>query len=155
MNKISKKIIFSGIFGNVLESYDFGVYAFFSPIIATVFFSGSDPLTALLLTFGIFALSFLVRHFGGVVFVILVAPIIAMILTTLAELFHVKTRNTGISLGYNIGQAIFGGTVPLIAVSLTASTHNLYAPAWYLMAGAFLSLFTLLTIKESYQKTLT
>lgn len=92
---------------------------------------------------------------GEVLFVILIAPIVAMIPTTLAELFHVKTRNTGISLGYNLGQAIFGGTVPLIALSLTASTHNLYAPAWYLMGGAFLSLFTLFTLKESYQTTLT
>src|SRR3990167_4409549 len=68
MNKISKKTILSGVFGNILESYDFGVYAFFSPIIATVFFPSSDPFTALLLTFGVFALSFLVRPFGGVVF---------------------------------------------------------------------------------------
>lgn len=91
---------------------------------------------------------------GELLFVLLLAPIIALIPTTLAELFHVRTRNSGISLSYNMGQAIFGGTAPLIALSLTASTHNLYAPAWYLMGGACLSLFTLLAMKESYQQPL-
>jgi proline/betaine transport protein TphA len=73
----------------------------------------------------------------------------------LAEMFQVKNRNTGIALGYNLGQALFGGTAPLIALSLTQSTHNFYAPAWYLMAGCCLSLLALFFIKESYQQTLT
>ncbi len=92
---------------------------------------------------------------GELLFIILIAPLIALLPTMLAEMFQTKTRNTGIALGYNLGQALFGGTAPLIALSLTQSTHNFYAPAWYLMAASFLSLLTLFFIKESYQQTLT
>ncbi|CAN5219862.1 MFS transporter [soil metagenome] len=92
---------------------------------------------------------------GEFLFVLIIAPIVAIIPITLAEMFHVQSRNSSISLGYNMSQAIFGGTAPLIALGLTASTQNLYAPAWYLLAGAGLSLLTLLKIKESYQQPLT
>jgi proline/betaine transport protein TphA len=92
---------------------------------------------------------------GELLFIMLIAPLIALLPTMLAEMFQVKNRNTGIALGYNLGQALFGGTAPLIALSLTQGTHNLYAPAWYLMAASFLSLLTLFFIKESYQQTLT
>ena len=91
---------------------------------------------------------------GELLFVIILSCIAATIPTTLAEMFHVRNRNTSISLGYNLSLALFGGTAPLIALELTTSTHNLYAPAWYLTGGAIISLLTLLTIKESYQQPL-
>ncbi len=91
---------------------------------------------------------------GEFIFVIIISSILATIPATLAEMFQVDNRNSGVSLGYNLSQAIFGGTAPLIALELTVMTQNLYAPAWYLLAGALVSLLTLLTIKESYQQPL-
>lgn len=92
---------------------------------------------------------------GELLFVIIFSPVIATLPTILAEMFDVHIRNSGISLGYNIGQAIFGGTAPLIAFNLTAITANLYAPAWYLFASACISLLAALKIKESYKQPLT
>lgn len=62
------KTIFSGLFGNALECYDFTLYANFSSIFAHLFFPQRDPFTALLMTFAIFATEFLVRPFGAFFF---------------------------------------------------------------------------------------
>lgn len=91
---------------------------------------------------------------GELWFTVMLAAIAALIPTTLAEMFHVHTRNSGISLGYNTSLALFGGTAPLIAIELVARTENLYAPAWYVMAAALVSLLVLFTLKESYRKQL-
>lgn len=91
---------------------------------------------------------------GELSFVVLIAPLVALLPTTLAEMFHVQTRNSSIALGYNLGQAIFGGTAPLIALSLTNHSGTLYAPAFYLMTASCVTLGVLWRVKESYQKIL-
>jgi MHS family proline/betaine transporter-like MFS transporter len=53
--------------GNALECYDIAVYGYFAVYISKVFFPNHDPMTSLLLTFGTFGPSFLVRPIGGVV----------------------------------------------------------------------------------------
>src|SRR3981081_2506921 len=53
--------------GNALEWYDIAVYGYFAVYISKAFFPNDDPTTSLLLTFGTFGLSFLVRPIGGVV----------------------------------------------------------------------------------------
>ncbi len=52
--------------GNMLEWYDFTVYALFAGYIAANFFPGSDPGTQLLETFLFFGLGFVVRPLGAV-----------------------------------------------------------------------------------------
>jgi len=54
--------------GNFVEWYDFAVYVYAAPAIATVFFSGSGAASALLATFALFGVTFLFRPAGGVVF---------------------------------------------------------------------------------------
>jgi MHS family proline/betaine transporter-like MFS transporter len=54
--------------GNALEYYDFFLYSFFVSIIAPHFFPASDPLSALLMGFGVFAVGFLTRPLGAVFF---------------------------------------------------------------------------------------
>ena len=90
---------------------------------------------------------------GEVLFATAAGAITGLIPTTLAEMFDTYHRNMGISISYNISLAIFGGTAPLIAISLVASTHNLFAPAWYLMSCATLAFLSLLTLRESYRKS--
>lgn len=99
--------------------------------------------------------SFISIFLGESLFVVFLAPIIALIPTTLAEMFPVHTRNSGVSLGYSISQAIFGGTTPLVALTLTAHMNNLYAPAWYLLCTAVIALIVVFTLKETYQESLT
>ncbi len=91
---------------------------------------------------------------GEVMFAIAAGAISGLIPTTLAEMFDTYHRNMGISVSYNISLALFGGTAPLVAISLIATTHNLFAPAEYLIICSCIAFIALLTIKESYKKTL-
>jgi MFS transporter, MHS family, proline/betaine transporter len=68
------------------------------------------------------------------------APIPAL----MSDLFPVRTRTTGMAVGYNVGTTVFGGFTPLAVASLIAVTGNNLAPGLYLMIAAIISLFTLL-----------
>jgi MHS family alpha-ketoglutarate permease-like MFS transporter len=59
--------IFAGSVGNLIEWYDFYVYAFFSLYFAKAFFPGSSQTGQFLNTAGIFALGFIMRPIGGYV----------------------------------------------------------------------------------------
>jgi MHS family proline/betaine transporter-like MFS transporter len=52
--------------GNVLEWYDFAVYAYMAPYIAAKFFPGDDPMAGLLAVFATFGLGFVIRPLGGI-----------------------------------------------------------------------------------------
>lgn len=54
--------------GNLVEWYDFYVYAFFSLCFAPAFFPQGDSTTQLLQTAGVFAIGFLMRPIGGWLF---------------------------------------------------------------------------------------
>ncbi len=54
--------------GNALEYYDFFLYSFFVSILSPLFFPSSDPLTALMMGFGVFAVGFIARPIGALVF---------------------------------------------------------------------------------------
>jgi len=54
--------------GPVVEWYEWGSYAVFAPFIAAAMFNQSDPASALLSTLAVFAVGFLMRPLGGVVF---------------------------------------------------------------------------------------
>jgi MFS transporter, MHS family, proline/betaine transporter len=62
-----KNKIASG-FGSVLEWYDFALYGFFAPLIATLYFPSTNNSIALLKTFSVFAVGFIARPFGGLLF---------------------------------------------------------------------------------------
>jgi len=61
------RIIAAGSIGNALEWYDILVYGYFAVTLSNVFFPKGDPAIALLLTFGTFGVSYLVRPLGAIV----------------------------------------------------------------------------------------
>ncbi len=63
-----RKTVLAGLAGNVLEWYDFGVYGFFAVAIGSQFFPAHDPAISLIASFGVFAIGFLARPLGGIVF---------------------------------------------------------------------------------------
>jgi MFS transporter, MHS family, proline/betaine transporter len=65
---IIKRAIGAASIGNVTEWYDFGVYAYFEPTIKEVFFADLPDTMGTIATFGLFAVAFLVRPFGGLFF---------------------------------------------------------------------------------------
>lgn len=69
--------------------------------------------------------------------------------TIMLELFSTSMRYSGHSIGYNVGYAVFGGTVPLIATSLVIATQSPASPSWYVMAISVVGLVTLLFTPET------
>lgn len=67
MNRLNKLII-SGCIGNILENYDYVLYANFAVIIGKLFFPFEDVYLSLLATFGVFAAGFLTRPIGAIIF---------------------------------------------------------------------------------------
>jgi len=63
----SRKAIAVGAIGNILEWYDFAIYGYFATSIGRTFFPKADPVAQVLMAFGIFAIGFLMRPFGGIV----------------------------------------------------------------------------------------
>ena len=61
------KILAAAAIGNALEWYDILVYGYFAVTVSALFFPKADPTTALLLTFGTFGVSYLVRPLGALV----------------------------------------------------------------------------------------
>jgi MHS family proline/betaine transporter-like MFS transporter len=61
------KVIVAATIGNVLEWFDFLVYGFFAVTIAEVFFPTGNGTVSLLVTFGAFGLSYLVRPLGAMI----------------------------------------------------------------------------------------
>ncbi len=55
---------------------------------------------------------------------------------TLVDLFPTRTCYSGVAIAYNVGQALLGGTAPLVATALIHLTGDSLAPAIYLVAAA-------------------
>jgi len=66
--RIKKHIIVSTAMGVGLELFDFVIYLFLSPIIATIFFPHQKNGVALLATLGGFAAGYLARPLGGIIY---------------------------------------------------------------------------------------
>lgn len=63
----TRKAVIASSVGNALEWFDIMVYASFAVVISTLFFPSQDGVTGLLLTFGTFALAYLIRPLGAMV----------------------------------------------------------------------------------------
>ena len=74
--------------------------------------------------------------------------------TFLSEMFPTSVRYTCFGLSFNMGNAIFGGTAPFVATFLIIQTGNTFAPAFYLMAAAFIAFIALLRTKETVNKSM-
>ena len=67
---------------------------------------------------------------------------------TMVELFPTRTRYSGVAIGYNTGQAILGGTAPLIATGLIELSGNKLLPAVYLIICSVMAGIASLFITE-------
>jgi metabolite-proton symporter len=77
------------------------------------------------------------------------APITAVLGTMFSEIFKSNVRYTGISLGYQIGAAVAGGTAPLVATALLAAYNNSYVPvALYIILTSIISLIAVAAIRD-------
>lgn len=72
----------------------------------------------------------------------------------LAEMFPTKVRYSGFAVSFNLSNALFGGTAPLVATWLIATSGSTIAPGWYLMAAATVSLIAVALAKETSKQPL-
>lgn len=131
----SKNSIFAGSFGNVVEWYDWTVYAVMAPFFAGLFFPSEDPVAALLATYATFAIGFFFRPLGGI------------FLTPLGDKYGRKTLLAftvgGMALGSLIigltpGYATIGIAAPIILI-LARVLQGLAAGAEWGNAATFLT----------------
>ncbi|QSE89373.1 MFS transporter [Rhodococcus pseudokoreensis] len=64
----SRKALVAGSLGNLVEWYEFAIYAYMAPIIAPLFFPSENPTASILSTFLLFALAFFLRPIGALIF---------------------------------------------------------------------------------------
>ncbi|PPA00533.1 MFS transporter, partial [Pseudomonas sp. MWU12-2312b] len=65
--KALRRAASASFMGNFVEWFDYAAYGYLATVIALTFFPQTDKATALLATFAVFALSFIVRPLGGLV----------------------------------------------------------------------------------------
>jgi MHS family proline/betaine transporter-like MFS transporter len=63
-----RRVLGSAAIGQFVEWYDFVIYAYSAAIIAKLFFPTTDPAAALLSTFAVYAVGFVMRPLGGFIF---------------------------------------------------------------------------------------
>lgn len=77
------------------------------------------------------------------------SPITAVLGTMFSEVFSKEVRYTGVTLGYQIGAALAGGTAPMIAEYLMGKFNGSYVPvAIYIMIIAVISIISVLSINN-------
>ena len=77
------------------------------------------------------------------------APTTAVLGTMFSEIFKSNVRYTGITLGYQIGAALAGGTAPLVATFLLAKFDHSYVPiALYIIFTGLVSLVEIAAVSE-------
>jgi MHS family proline/betaine transporter-like MFS transporter len=85
---------------------------------------------------------------GGALLALLSAAYMSPIPATLTELFSASVRVSAVSIGYNLAFAIFGGTIPIIAVWLIRKEQDDLAFVWYIVAAGVISLVVALGLRR-------
>jgi MFS family permease len=67
LDKEQRKIILLTSLGGALEFYDFIIFVFFAKTLGGLFFPSADPIAALMASWALFAVGYLMRPLGGIV----------------------------------------------------------------------------------------
>ncbi|MDV7644921.1 MFS transporter [Acinetobacter baumannii] len=67
-SKSIRKVVAASAIGSFVEWYEFSIYGYLAVILGSVFFAGAEPTVQLIASLGAFAVAFLARPIGGVLF---------------------------------------------------------------------------------------
>jgi MFS family permease len=156
----SRRAVVAAGIGTLIEGYDLLIYGYLASSLAGQFFPAGDPTAALLNTFAIFALGFVVRPLGGVVFghvgdrlgrrTALITSILLMAIATLGIGVLPPYRTIGVAApilllicrllqGFSIGGEYVGANIMVLehsAVGRSGRTVSVNQVAAYLGAAA-------------------
>ena len=98
----------------------------------------------LVLAIPMFALASSGSVIGAVIAQMVLAALLAIFISTsvvtMAELFPARVRSAGVSVGYNLPAAVFGGMAPFVATWLISQSGDTRAPSLYLVAAAIVAI---------------
>ena len=92
---------------------------------------------------------------GEVVLASLIGAISGVLPATMAELAPWRVRCTVLSIAYNLGMALLGGTTPLVAAWLVARTGVAIAPGVYLAGAGVLAFVAAMLLPKALPHRLT
>ncbi len=96
-------------------------------------------------------MDFMYALVGGIIFASVLAFYISPIPAVLVEIFPTSVRYSGMALSCNLCAALFGGTAPMLAVSMIELTGNNLIIAFYIILSALVSLTAMIWYKETYR----
>lgn len=83
------------------------------------------------------------------------APVTAVLGTMFSEIFSANVRYTGVTVGYQIGAAVAGGTAPLLATYLLNTFNNSSVPiSLYIILAGIISIVAVLATRETRHREL-
>lgn len=91
---------------------------------------------------------------GSLLLGVLLAAILGTHAVWSAEIFPTRTRQSGLSIGYNLTAALFAGTVPYLMTVLISTTGSTLVPGPYVMIFAVVGLIAALSLRETAGCTL-
>lgn len=91
---------------------------------------------------------------GSLLLGVLLAAILGTHAVWSAETLPTRTRQSGLSIGYNLTAALFAGTVPYLMTVLISATGSALVPGPYLMIFAVVGLIAALSLRETAGCTL-
>ncbi|WP_221938087.1 MFS transporter [Streptomyces benahoarensis] len=86
---------------------------------------------------------------AGLLLGVILAAILGTYAVWSAEIFPTRTRQSGLSVAYNLTAALFAGTVPYLMTVLISATGSTLAPGPYLMVFAVGGLVAALSLRET------
>jgi MHS family proline/betaine transporter-like MFS transporter len=88
----------------------------------------------------------LVQAALGVILAFYFAPLPAL----LSSMFPTTIRTTGISVAYNIGVLLFGGTAPIVFAALVQGTGSLISPSYFYIIVCVISVLSLMLARNRF-----
>lgn len=83
------------------------------------------------------------------------APVTAVLGTMFSEIFSANVRYTGVTVGYQIGAAVAGGTAPLLATYLLNTFNNSSIPiSIYIVLAGVISIIAVAVTRETKNREL-
>ncbi|MGV9625373.1 MFS transporter [Streptomyces sp. NPDC003487] len=86
---------------------------------------------------------------AGLLLGVVLAAILGTYAVWSAETFPTRTRQSGLSIAYNLTAALFAGTVPYLMTVLISATGSTLVPGPYLMVFAAAGLVAALSLRET------
>ncbi|MDQ4213111.1 MFS transporter [Microbacterium sp. ASV81] len=132
---VLRRVLIAGGLGTLLEYFDYASYSYFATTIAMVFFPSEDRTVALLSTFAVFALSFLVRPIGALVWGSLGDRVgrKAILATTI-----IIMSGSTFLIGFIPAYTVIGVAAPILLL-LLRMTQSFSASGEYAGAGTFIA----------------